>query len=619
MSKVGSILSRLVDPTVKWYVYPAVNFQKRIYGSITTSNQTLYLCDDAICVPTRFDGYLSWYDPSTGGVGSRVFPNHPEAWDHVNETNNTTTAPYDGNVFWVVGYRGYLIAVHLTDGTNKVQVNIIHRYTDGAILIFNTGSPTNITVRVNDPPSGLGYSVSTNGTRGTGYTDIAGGQYVLFFKGTTIPAVDTTNGVFGTSPLGSAKSLDYEFYVNSFTFGTLSIPKMYLGIRSRVDKEIISNNSTFGTFRNVRFKSPIYIFGGSSQRAPINTSTYIGDTGLGMSVYDTDPYAYAGTWAGFNSAYQVWMGWGEVDGTVKYAVHSNYFTKHTTKWEQRLRVYSVSIYDFDEDTEYDVYIAKPLANVYCYGEGGAVTQPHMYNSWNEVVSASALLLLNYDDTTTKITTSAGTTWTYHDGIYGFCNYFSDKIVCAEGIGLYTDDTALAISNPKSAWGVARMANWIGANGLRIVPWGDKTWTAGKLYIAVTRQKQFPATTSDTDLVNWLKSVQPVVLSSTEVNSVLSKPPFSLWLFGTNISTLTITVPTQASPGQTISISVNAGTTYASKTAWALLIDVNNNVLAQASTTLDTNGSGTISLTIPSTAKSGTYKIRVIVQGDRTLP
>ena len=617
------ILEKLTDPSVKWYVYPSINFQKRIYGNITTTNQTLYLCDDALCFPIRFSGYLSWYDPSTGNVGSRVFPNHGEAWDHTNESNPNTAAPYNGAVYWVAGYRGYWVGVHLTDGTSRVQVNILHRYTDGAILIFNTGkdgtTSVNITVRVNDPPSGLGYSKQTNGTTGTGYTDIAPGQYVLFYKGTTPPSIDTTNGVFSTSPLGSAKSLSYELYVNAFTVSNINVPKMYLGIASRVDKEIVSNFSFFATFNN-QFEPSGAFRGGSCLRTPINCSGYFSYlTGLIMSIYDSDSYASATTWAGGWSKWQVWFGWGEVDGTVKYLLWSYYDTKHTTKWEQRARVYYAVLYDFDEDVEYYIGIAKPLTNIYCYGEGGAVINPALENMGNYYTNASALLLLNSDDTTTKITTAATTTWTHHDNIYGFCNYYSDKIVCTEGVAIYTDDTNLAITNPKSAWGCSRGANWVGARGIRIPPWGDKTWTAGKLYIAIARQKQFPSTTSDTDLANWMKSIQPVVLSSTDVNGILSKPPFSLWLFGGNTSTMNITVPTQANPGQTITVSVTVDTIYANKTAWALLLDSNNNVLATGSGTVASDGTCNISLTIPSTLTPGTYRVRIIVAGDRTLP
>jgi len=626
-------LLRLLDPSLKWYVYPALDFRIRVYGDVTATNQTLYLCDDALCFPMRFSGYLSWYDPSANNVGSRVFPNHPEAWDHANESNNTTTAPYNGAVVWIVGYRGYFVAVHLTDGTSKVQVNIIHRYTDGAILIFNTGkdgaTSVNITIRVNDPPSGLGYSVATNGTRGTGYTDIAPNQYVLFYKGTA-PSVDTTNGVFATSPMGSSISLLHELYINSFTFTSLwlsafpsgvsiNVPKMYLGIKAPSnDVEVVSNGRFIKIFRN-KF---IGIVGLSKIRSPINISTYMQLPFYPFMpyIYANDPYASAGTHMETHAMFKVWSGWAEDDnGNVKFILFSGYAQKHTTKWEPIVGIYGVTIYDVDRDEEYTIGIAKPLKNVYNYGEVGLVPNYFMLNTYAENIQASALKYINANDAWNTVTSNATTTYEWYDDIYGYCNVYSDRIVCVEGIGIYTDDSSLAITNAKSAWGVARghvFTDKVGGIGIRVPSWGDKTLTSGKLYLVVTRQKEFPASTSDTDLQNWFKQITPKVLTSGELNSILSILPWSLYLFGENKDTVSITAPSSVNPNSMFSVTVSCPA-RAGKSVWVAIVDANGNVVSSASGTLDSSGNATLSLTAPST--TGIYRIVAIVAGDRTLP
>jgi len=498
----------------------------------------------------------------------------------------------------------------------------VHRYTDGAVLIFNTGkdgtTSVNITVRVYDPPSAFGYSVTTNGTRGSGYTDIGPGQYVLFYKGTA-PSVDTTNGIFATSPIGSSKSQPYELYVNSFSNVGINIPKMYLGIKARSDMEVGSSGRYIRVYRN--YYTWAGSTGSSAMRDPINVSSYIRDNaGPMLSVYDSDPYAYAATWAGGVVVWKYWTGWAEDDsGNVKFIVYSGYATKHTTKWEPRYRGYTVSIYDVDRDEEYQVDIGKPLADIYCYGESGMVIHPVIGNTEPYIVQASAFKYIDANDNLTTVTYQTSTCWEYFDNIYGYCNVYSDKIVCVEGVGIYTTNSNLQISNPKSAFGAARCSYFtdkVGAGGLRVPSWGDKTWPAGTLYIVVTRMKEFPATASDQDLVNWFKQVTPTVLSQSDVNSIIKVLPGSVWLFGQNTDTVSINVPSTVSPGQTFSVSVSAPG-RGGKSVWVLIVDGNGNVVSFASGTLDSSGNATISVTAPSTA--GTYRVVAIVAGDRQLP
>jgi len=502
-------------------------------------------------------------------------------------------------------------------------VNIVHRYTDGAILVFNTGkdgtTSVNMTVRVYDPPSGLGYSVSTNGTRGSGYTDIAPGQYVLFYKGTA-PSIDAANGLFATSPLGSSKAYTYELYINTLTDENINIPKIYLGVKAPTDMETGSNGRYIRVFRN------LYMWlgkgrGTSAQRPPINVSGYVrGTYGGYINIYDSDPYASAGTWAEGATYLKQWVGWAEDDnGNVKFIIASGYDQKHTTKWEPRLRAYWAIIYDVERDEEYNIGIDKPLTDIFCYGEGGAVIHPFIFNIDIALVQASAVKWIDANDTWNTKTSPATTTWEFNDNLYGFCNVFSDKIVCVEGIGIYTDNPNLAVTNAKSAWGFGRNSgavDKVGGVGIRIVPWNQRAWTSGKLYIAVVRQKEFPANTSDADLQAWFTSVTPKVLTSSEVNGLISVLPGSIYLFGGNTDTVSITAPTSVNPNQQFNVTVSCPT-RAGKTVWVALVNSNGNVVSSGSGTLDSSGNATISLTAPSTA--GTYRIVVVVAGDRTLP
>jgi len=605
---VKEVLNRLLDPSIKWYVYPSLDFQKRIYGSITADNQTLYLCDDALCIPIRFSEYLKWYDPSTGNVGSRVF-DKDEAWDHVNESLPVTNQ-FNGRVAFIPGYRGYLICVMLTDGSNNVEVYVIHRYTDGAVLIYNTGSPTNISVVVNDPPSALGYSVSTNGTRGTGTTTISGGQYVLFYKGTA-PGVDASTGLFATSPLGSSKSQPYELYCKSYTGWGLSFPQVYLGIKAPSDMEVLSNYRLIRCLRRTESQP----FGGYVNREGVNVSTYLYAYygGIYLDAYTDDPTGI--TWDNGEIPFKLYFGWGEDDqGSVKFIIISSIGIKHTLKYVKWCSLFGALIYDVERDEEYQIGGIKPLTNTYSYGAGGQVKNPLIHN-FREGDVINALGYIDYNDKLTKTTSPASITWEYINNIYGACHFRSNEITCAEGVGIYTDDPDISISNPKSAFGIARN-NTLPCAGLRILPFQDRTLKAGKTYLVITREKEFPPTTSDADLVNWFKSVTPKVLSSSEINGILSVLPGSVWLFGQNTDAVSITAPTSVNPGQSFNVSVSCPT-RPNKAVWVALVDANGNVVSSASGTLNSSGNATVSLTAPST--SGTYRIIAIVAGDRTLP
>jgi len=621
------LINRLNDPLLKWNVHPAIDFKNRVYGNITANNQTLYLCDDVLCFPIRFSSYLSWFDPTANNVGSRVF-DKSEAWDHTNETNPNTSAPYNGWGWFFAGYRSYMAILHLTDGTSKVQINIIRRYTDNSILIFNTGKDgttnVNITVRVYDPPSAFGYAVDTNGTRGSGYTDIAPGKYVLFYAGAK-PSVDATNGVFATSPMGSSKSLSYELYVNSMSSfkpagftAPINIPKVYLGIKAPSDMEIGSNGSYIRVFRNTQRWIGL-TEGFSSARDGYNVSGMAKIAFVPfIEIYDADPYATS--WAESISPLKIWTGWAEDEnGNVKFIVSSHIKLKHDVKWSPRFKSYSAVIYDVDRDEEYEVGIIKPLIDIFSYGEEGAVVNPFITGLTIDLIKSNAIKYIDTNDTLNTKTSPSSSVWEYNDGYYGFCEVFNDKIACAEGIGLYTNDTNLSISDPKSAWGFARnntATDTVGGVGPRIIPWNQKQMLAGKLYIAVARLKQLPSTASDSDITAWFKQITPIVLNDADISGLFNVLPYSIYLFGQNTDQISITAPSSAIVGSNINIQISAPN-RPNKSVWVAIVDANGNVVVKGSGTLDSSGNATITLTAPS--NTGTYRIVAIVAGDRMLP
>ncbi|MBP1450232.1 MAG: hypothetical protein JZD41_09655, partial [Thermoproteus sp.] len=545
---------------------------------------------------------MSWYDPSVGGVGGRMF-NLQEAWDHTNRTNPNTAYPYNGKSPWIPGYGGYFLAVPLTDGTNIVQVNIIHRYTDGSILIYNTGqyggTSVSINVTVNDPPSGLGYNKTTNGTTGTGTTTLAPGQYVLFYKGTTAPAVDATTGLFQTSPFGVNKSQPYELFTNSFLYwNTVPIPKMYLGIKAPgADMEVISNGAAPGVYimsattaGTNAYGHPL--IGGGVGDGGAQARSYFGSTPYNVSylipffrpfawVYKDDPNTT--TWALGHMVFGSWFGWGEDDaGNVKFIIISQFIISVDSNFNERYRKYVAYIYDVDRGEAYSTYIIKPTVNTYSYGEAGAVNTPVFGGTHDGGDDkATAFAYIDANDNWNKITTPASTTWTYHDNAYGFCNYYSSKINCAEGLGIYSTDTSYTPPAPKSAFGAARMANSIGAEFVRVPSLGDRYLNAGQIYAVVTRLKTFPATTTDTELQNWFMSLQPKALTSTDYSAMLSVLPGSFWLFGQVTDTVSVTAPTTVNVGSQFSVSISCPT-RPNTNVWVALVDQNGNIVTSGS-------------------------------------
>ncbi|MEM2595619.1 MAG: hypothetical protein QW529_06655, partial [Sulfolobales archaeon] len=234
---MNELVKKLSDPSIRWYIWRHLG--TRVWGNVTGTNQTLSICDDMICLPTRFSEYFKWWDPDTNLPGDRMF-DREEAWDHTTETNPTTTYPYDASygIQGVLGYGGYLVGLHLTDGTNRFVIHLVRKYRQ--VLISNRGYyyrdstryDVNIPVKVYFPPSALNLTYTTNGTVQADGVVIESGQYVLFYPQGEAPySIDATNGIFATSPIGSNPTYPEELYLHyTSPRGYVLLPKVYLGI-----------------------------------------------------------------------------------------------------------------------------------------------------------------------------------------------------------------------------------------------------------------------------------------------------------------------------------------------------------------------------------------------------
>jgi hypothetical protein len=604
MGHIRELVNKLSDPTLTWYISRVFGGWER-WETVSTSNpQLLHVCDEIICLPRRFSEYMYWHD-GQGNLVSRIFPTLSEAWDHQNETNPNTSAPYDGQVYLVTGYSGFWGWIDLTDDTNKTRVYIAKRsYPELQILIFNTGT---ITVRVNDPPATHGLSVYTTGTRGTGYTDLGQNQYVVFYK-TTRPDIDTTNRVFAQSPLGSSKRYPYEMYYR-YGWGINIGFNLYLGIKA--PKDILADASMISPFR-----------GGSGVRSPINTS---GATGYSANfdIYADDPYALAGTWRGHYGVGMLFYGWAEDEyGNVKFIILSKYLVRTNTKCEKQAYQYIANLYDADLDEWFNLYIHKPIINHVSYGQVGAVQCPYTHEGQffdspeqASAIDANVTRIVAPDDSVQEFTSPDRVAWTYYDA-YSLMNCYNAINECraASALGIYTDDTDVSIpSDVRTAFGVSRNPGCIMTFGLQVKPFMDRTFSAGKTYAVLVRAKIFPGTATGTDLLNWAKKRYPYRITGDEWNSLLNVPPFAIALAGGQppSGSITYNISGTPAPGQTITISGKA--LRANATVWAVLVDPDTyTVIAKASGTTDANGNFSVSLTIPTTASAGkTYRLYII--------
>jgi len=604
MVHVKELVKRLSDPTLTWNIAKSFGGWVR-EATVSTSNpQILHVCDEIICLPIRFSEYLYWQDGS-GNLVSRIFPTLQEAWDHTNETNPNTSAPYDGSALLPAGYAGYWGWVDLTDGTNKARVYIGKRtYPELQIFIFNTGT---ITVRVNDPPSYFGLSKYTTGTAGSGYTDLGQNQYVVFYKSTQ-PQIDTTNKVFAQSPLGSSKRYTYEMYYR-YTGSTDLGFNLYTGIKA--PKDILADQGVwFG------------MGAGSSARGGINTSGF-GVMAQPIDLYADDPYASQGTWRGGGRAILYFSGWAEDEnGNAKLILISRFDRRTNTKCEKTTDMFIANLYDADLDEWFNLRVVKPIINTYSYGQGGSVQPPETQDTLFantpgiEVFDAAVARVVTPTDTVNEYTSPTGVSgWTYVDG-YAMMNCYNATNDCrvTSALGIYTDDTSISLpSDARQAFGVARSTDRVRLFGLRPKPFQDVTLGAGKTYAVITRLKILPRTATGTDLLNWAKKKYPYNISASEWGSLLNVPPFAVALAGglPPSGSIPFNISGTPAPGQTITISGTGK--RANATVWVVLVDPDTyTVIAMNSGTSDANGNFSISLTIPTTASAGkTYRLYVI--------
>jgi hypothetical protein len=107
-------------------------------------------------------------------------------------------------------------------------------------------------------------------------------------------------------------------------------------------------------------------------------------------------------------------------------------------------------------------------------------------------------------------------------------------------------------------------------------------------------------------------VYPKVLGATEWSAVLSTVPFRVALMGARIveGSVTVSAPSSASPGQTITVSGSVG--QGNARVYVVMYDPSTYaVVASAQTTSDANGNFSVQLTIPPGTATKTYKIMVI--------
>jgi len=424
----------------------------------------------------------------------------------------------------------------------------------------------------------------------------------VFYK-TTQPSIDTTNGVFAQSPLGTSKRWSYEIK-GRYTWGTDIGFDLYTGIKTPMD--VYGDRGFSAGFA-----------GHSLDRGGINVSGLVDGYPL-FCIYDSDPYCPQGTWAGDNFPYVTVTGWAEDEGgNPKFVLTSSIFYKHTTKKEQRSQQLIAVLYDADLDEFFAIRMIKPVVDIYCYGQGGFVWTPNTHDAdYGENPDASVARIVTPNDTVNEYTSGTGVTgWTYVDG-YAMMHCYDATSDCrgAVALGIYTDDTGVSIpSDVRQAFVVCRRTAKVETAGFQVKPFMDRTLYAGKTYAVVSRVKRFPRTATGTDLLNWAKKKYPYRISDTEWTSLLNVPPFAVVLAGGQppSGSIPFSISGTPAPGQTITISGTGK--RANATVWVVLVDPDTyTVIARSSGTSDANGNFSVSLTIPTTASAGkTYRLYII--------
>ncbi|MEM4847779.1 MAG: hypothetical protein QW794_08490 [Thermosphaera sp.] len=614
---MNELVERLRDSTLRWYIWR--HFGTRVWGDITGTDQTLSICDDLICLPVRFSEYFRWWDPSTNSPGNRMFDKE-EAWDHTKETNPSTAYPRDCRGLIVPVYAGYYIGIDLTDGSNRVVVHVVRKREQ--MLVFNMGYyatggikyTINIPVKVYFPPSELNMLHMTNGSREGDGVIIERGEYVLFYPSTQSPEeIDTDKGLFRYSPAGSNPSYQYELKYSATPLYSINpgwynidVPQIYTGIKVRSDTRDLK----------LLFHGRIRSFA----RSPINVSGF-DRFFASIQVYDSDPYASAGTWAESNIPIVLYTGWAEdQDGNPVSYIMSTFAYKHTTKKEPRARLETTIIYDMLTNEAYWLASIQPIVNIYSYGRAGVVTYPFIMSSIYFTENATKAIAVRPDDTYIVRTTNATTCYEWNDG-YGFCNVFSDRAVCFEYLGFYTDDPNISIANPKDM-GVNRCNLWPNKRAFadQIKPYMDRTLGSRYTYFVVARTWTEPPNLSDGEYANRIKKYTPKVLTPSEWNNLMTSiPPYTLGLSGAphpDIRVLTYTVPSRVTPGQTITITGKVadeqGEGEPSASVYVLVVDPDTGeIVRQGEAVTEADGTFSIDIQAPNTPK--TYRVYIVVR------
>jgi len=599
---VGDIIRKLADPSLKWYSLKVRGGFAR-WAAVTTSGpQLLHVCDEYICIPTRFSEYFCWSDGS-GNLAGRIFPNNEEAWDHANESDPNTSTPYNGSAILVHGYGGYGGYIDLVCGTAKCTVTlVVRRYPEPQILIFNLSSST---IRVNDPPAVHGLSRYTTGTAGSGYVDLGQNQYVVYYR-SSVPGVDTSTGFFSQSPLGTSKRWGYEIYVPSGTIISgmfaKSFPKLYTGIRAPKDIPYPPFGFTI-------------IVAGSWGYGGINISGMIDEHIGGFGICKEDPYSTWGVWTMGNNVLIAYSGWAEDDaGNVKYIFESGADVSVNTKKEEKYKRHAIKLYIVDNDEWIVTSIVKPTVDTFSHGRNYNVISPDFYMPKVYAVAYTKSMYVKPDDSISEVTSTVSGCWNYYDA-WALANFILAPIsgaVAEAALWIYTDDPDVSIpTNVRQAFG-AGYCDSLCVYGLQVLPFGDRQLKSGKTYAAAVRYKIFEGSVTSTDILNWAKRVYPKSLTGSEWSALLSTVPFRVVLMGARVLGVTVSVsaPSSADMGSTITVSGNVG--QGNATVYVVMHDPSTYaVVASARTTSDSNGNFSVQLGIPSGIAAKTYKIMVI--------
>jgi len=585
---IKELINKLSDPKLTWHIARSFGGWIRRQAITTTSPQLLHICDEIICIPTRFSEYLYWHD-GQGNLVNRIFPDHPEAWDHTSETDPATGYPYNTKIGCVVGYSGYYMRIDLLVGADRKPVHIVKRsYPELQVLIFNEGT---VTVRVSDPPATHGLKRYTTGVTGDGYVDIGQNQYVVFYREVQ-PDIDATNGAFAVSPLGTKKRWDYEI-VNQYV-ELVNMPfRIYTGIRAPKD---IYGDRALGSL----------LFGYAESIGGVNVAG-LRDGYPCIKLFTSDPHSTWGRWYGNHPPYTIITGWAEDEsGAVKFTLVSYTGFKHTTKWEQQVFLHGAILYDAELDEAYAIHIAKPVIDVYSHGRLGSAPQP---NTLETVLfapyDAKVSMAVDPTDTVMVWTGKAPDIFVPYDA-YALMNcYDAPTYDCraVAALGIYTDDPDVTMpDSPKLAFGVTRNSYWVVTAGLQLKPFMDRTLRAGKTYAVVVRFKIFPRTVTDTEFRRWATKRYPHFISPSEWNSLLSVPPLAVALAGGQPPSGSISFSISGTPAQGQTITVSGKVLRGGATVWVVLLDPDTyTVVARASGVAEEDGSFSISLAIPTTA------------------